>query len=195
MTSQCVISHAPSKKFCTICQNPILAGEPVRTCDCCNSAFHDACWAGTEGCGTYGCTNAPHALKVILVQESKPGAWGDTKICPNCGQVLESAALKCRHCKANFDTRAPMSAEDYRHQLARETARRRFTWLASMLFFASAIGVAAPLTLALGVVWLRLRGQVFVRRAACTPELLVYGAIALSVAYSLLLSLVFVAGW
>lgn len=182
-------------RLCAICQGPLGNGEPVRTCDACGTAFHAACWAGNEGCGTYGCRNAPVSLKVVLAQESQSGAWGDTKVCPKCGQVLEAAALKCPHCKAAFETRAPMSAEDYRAQLERAAAARRTAWLAALLFVASAFGILAPLTFAAGAAWIALRWPAFSRRAAGVAELLVYGSLVLSLAHGVLLILVFGLGW
>lgn len=170
------------------------ADEASRTCDVCGASYHADCWLHNDGCGTYGCKRAPEALKVTVSRELESGAWGDTKPCPNCGEELIASSLKCPKCKATFETRAPMSPEDYRAQLARKAAERRDTLLASLLLTASAFGIAAPVTLPLSGTWaLRRRGAT--RRPADTAQLLLYGAAAVSLAYVGLMVVIFGMGW
>lgn len=181
--------------FCSICQNPIVPGDPTRLCEHCGASYHTACWESNRGCGTYGCKLAPEALKMEVSSEERDGGWGDAKECPNCGEVLKSSALKCKRCKVTFDTHAPLTPEDYQAQQARRAEAKRATGLAIVLFCVSALGVLAPLALALSGSWMFSRRQMFRRRAASAAELLVYGAAALSLAYVVLMIAIFGFGW
>jgi hypothetical protein len=179
---------------CSICQAAMQPGERLRNCEACNSRFHAECWQHNEGCGTYGCRNAPAPMKMVMAEGQASGAWGDSKTCPSCGNVLDSAALKCKKCKAAFDGRAPMSPQEYRDQLARKALARRETWMAILVFSMSAVGMFAPITLLVCIAWLVAHRQQF-GRAATSAELLVYGSGALSVAYVALMVAVFGLGW
>ncbi len=179
---------------CSICQAALQADEATRTCDVCSATYHADCWLHNDGCGTYGCKRAPEALKVTLARDLESGAWGDTKLCPSCGEELIASSLKCPKCKATFDTRAPMSPDDYHAQLARKAAEKRDTLMASLLLAASAFGITAPVTLPLSGTW-ALRRRAAARRTADTAQLLIYGAAAVSLAYVALMVVIFGTGW
>jgi predicted amidophosphoribosyltransferase len=179
---------------CSICQAAMRPEEPTRICDACGATYHADCWLHNEGCGTYGCKSAPQALKITVSDSPEAGAWGDTKPCPNCGEELIASSLKCPKCKATFDTRAPMSPEDYRAQLARKASERRDTLLASLLLAASALGITAPVTLPLGGFW-AVQKRRTARRAADTAQLLLYGSVAVSLAYVGLMVAIFGLNW
>jgi len=180
--------------ICSICQAAMQPGERLRTCEACNTRCHADCWQHNAGCGTYGCPKAPEPMKLVIAAGRETGSWGDTKVCPNCGDVLDSTALRCKRCKATFDTRAPMSPQDYREQLERKAAARRQTWLAILAFSMSTVGIFAPLTLLIAVVWM-VTHRYTLRRAATSAELLVYGSGALSLAYVVLMVAIFAGGW
>jgi hypothetical protein len=184
--------------LCSICQSDVLAGEPMTTCDSCHAVYHADCWRHNDGCGTYGCGRAPESRKVVILPGEQagiePGAWGDTKVCPSCGEYLVASALECPRCHAVFETRAPMSSQDYEDQQRRRAALRRATFCAIALFVASAFGILAPITLAVGGSWALARRRL-PRRPSGAAELLVYGSIALSATYVVLLVAIFVAGW
>ena len=76
-------------------------------------------------------------------------AWGDKKNCPACGKEIRGEALKCRHCGAAFETRAPLSKQQYveREYSEKEYMRARNQLVA--LFLVSATGCLAPLGLIL----------------------------------------------
>jgi uncharacterized CHY-type Zn-finger protein len=190
MTSDFGPRPSTSPAICSICQALVQSGEPLRTCDVCRTRFHAECWQHNDGCGTYGCSRAPQPVKMELLAGPESGAWGDTKLCPQCGQTLDSAALKCPHCKAVFDTRAPMTPEEYRRQLERKAAARRDTRLAIVMFVLSTFGILAPLTLPLSVAWIAAHRHHF-RRAAGAAELLVCGSAALSLTYAILMVAIF----
>ncbi len=179
---------------CAICQAPMQPHEATRTCDSCQAVYHADCWLHNDGCGTYGCKRAPDAMKLVVSTRAETGAWGDTKICPSCGEELIASSLKCPKCKAVFETRAPMSPEDYQAQLDRKAAAKRETLLASLLLAASAFGILAPVTLPVSGVWAANRRKM-ARRAADYSQLLIYGSLGLSLAYVGLMVAIFAAGW
>jgi hypothetical protein len=180
---------------CAICQGTMEPDSATRTCDLCAATYHAECWAHNDGCGTYGCKRAPEALKLTVSDTPhESGAWGDSKPCPNCGEELAASALRCNRCGATFDARAPMSPEDYHAQLARKAADRRDTMLASFLLAASAFGITAPMTLPLAGVW-SVQKRRHARRAADTAQLLIDGALAVSLAYLALMVAIFAFGW
>lgn len=194
METGTVDTLAPAPRTCTICQTPIAPGEASRVCEACGAVSHVDCWENNDGCGTYGCELAPQVDKMAPFETAAAGAWGDVKACPSCGEVLESHVLRCKKCKAKFDTRGPMTPEDYREQERRKSAGKRATALAVLLFCVSAFGILAPLTVVMSGIWIFGRSNPF-RRAAATGELLVYSSFALSGLYVVLMAAIFGAGW
>lgn len=183
-----------SKAVCTICQTPMSPDDVLVQCDSCGQSFHAACWEDNKGCGTYGCDRTPEPCKVTLFNVEAAGAWGDIKTCPQCGQTLKASCLKCKHCKAEFDTRAPMSHEDYVAQQERRKSAKKATASAIVLFCVSALGVLAPLTLVGSAVSLVLRHHKL-KHTPGVAELLFLSSLALSVSYTFLMLLIFVGRW
>ncbi|GAB4150775.1 MAG: hypothetical protein Tsb009_25800 [Planctomycetaceae bacterium] len=179
---------------CSICQSPIITGDPIRTCESCSSKFHDECYQHNAGCGTYGCDRAPETLKMYVAGEEATGAWGDVKYCPNCNELIESRALKCPACKATFDTRAPMTPEEYQAQLERQQRGKRNVWIAVIIFIGSAFGILAPVTL-VGALVVLFSSREPGRKAAQVSDLLNLASVALSAAYLVLMILIFGFGW
>jgi hypothetical protein len=188
-------SESAAAAVCAICQGALEPDAATRTCDHCDATYHAECWTHNDGCGTYGCKSAPEALKLTVGDSpAEAGAWGDSKPCPRCGEELAASALRCPRCKATFDTRAPMSPEDYEAQLARKADDRRQALLASFLLAASAFGITAPVTLPLSGVW-SFRKRRTARRAADTAQLLIDASVAVSLAYVGLMVAIFGFGW
>jgi hypothetical protein len=194
MMGDSVNSEGSRGAVCSICQGPLENGELLQECDECRARFHSGCWEHNEGCGTYGCRRAPAQLKVTILEGSHPDAWGDAKACPSCGAVIGSSALRCKSCRAVFNTRAPLSPEEYRLQEDRKAAARRAAWLSVALFSVSALGILAPATLILSGSWVAARRRSF-RSSAGPAEILIYASCVLSAAYSCLLAVIFLGGW
>jgi hypothetical protein len=138
---------------CPVCQTQIAGGEHVRSCDSCGQVHHAECWNEVGGCATYGCPNAHHAPK------SQPGpvplsAWGDTKLCPICGERIKAIAVKCRYCATSFDSVDPMTAEDVRHGVASKEATKSLRTAVCVYSAVNVIGLLAPLMLLIGLAWL-----------------------------------------
>jgi predicted RNA-binding Zn-ribbon protein involved in translation (DUF1610 family) len=179
---------------CTICQNPLKSGEEAKRCDSCGAVFHKLCWQTNEGCGTYGCGLAPKGRKLAIFETEVSGVWGDTKACPNCGEILDAFVLKCKYCKAVFDTRMPMSIEEYTAQESRHRKIKLSTGLAITVFCVSAVGFFAPVTLVISsllLLWMRRT----LKRVVGAAEILFLGSIVLSVAYVTLLLAIFAGHW
>jgi hypothetical protein len=183
-------SRLSVRPVCSICQGVMQPGDALRACEDCGTRFHADCWRHNDGCGTYGCARAPQGMKMEVLAGSGAGAWGDVKSCPNCGQTLDAAALNCRACKAVFDTRAPMTPEEYRRQVERRAAAQRHTALALVLFVLAALGFFAPATLVLSVGWIVAHRRDY-RRPAGAAEILMCGSGALSLAYVVLMAAIF----
>ncbi len=179
---------------CTICQNPIRSDENTEKCDSCGAYFHKLCWQTNEGCGTYGCRLAPKGRKLAIFETEFSGAWGDIKACPNCGEILDAFVLKCKYCKVVFDTRMPMSIEEYIAQKNRHRRIKLSTGLAIAVFCVSAIGFFAPVTLIISsllLLWMRST----LKRVVGAAEILFLGSVVLSIAYVILLLAIFAGHW
>jgi hypothetical protein len=44
-----------SDQVCSICQSPILGGDPIENCPECSQTYHAECWRENLGCAAYGC--------------------------------------------------------------------------------------------------------------------------------------------
>jgi hypothetical protein len=80
--------------------------------------------------------------------------WGRTdKECPQCRQVIQAAALRCRFCGTVFGSNRPLQAEEFHagRQLAEGARRARagIIWL----LIASIVPCTAPLALIVGGIW------------------------------------------
>lgn len=160
-------------QLCSICQTVIVIGEVIVACPACTSPYHKECWDENQGCAQYGCTEAPDTEKHDVADVG--GAWGDEKKCPACGRMIKSKALKCRHCKASFESRSAISSEAYKNRPydLKELSKRRN--LIIVLFFVSATGVFSWLgALLLGI--LAFNGSLgsWLQFKRLTPELQIF---------------------
>jgi hypothetical protein len=179
---------------CTICQNPLRSDENSKRCDSCGADFHEVCWQTNEGCGTYGCGLAPKGRKLAIFETEVSGVWGDTKACPNCGEILDAFVLKCKYCKVVFDTRMPMSIEEYIAHKNRHKRIKLLTGLAITVFCVSAIGFFAPVTLVISSLLLFWMSRTL-KRVVGAAEILFLGSVILSIAYVILLLAIFAGHW
>jgi predicted RNA-binding Zn-ribbon protein involved in translation (DUF1610 family) len=44
-----------ARQICSVCHNPITAGETTTVCPSCGLTFHAECWQENQGCSAYGC--------------------------------------------------------------------------------------------------------------------------------------------
>src|SRR5258708_3398411 len=86
---------------CPVCRTPAI--DDSIDCPDCNARHQQECWIYNNGCGKYGCASAP-ATEKLTELEVPPSYWGkDEKECPACHNVIQAAALRCKHCGTVFD--------------------------------------------------------------------------------------------
>lgn len=138
---------------CAICLSPIEAADEKVVCPSCNAVYHAECWSENGGCAVYGCSQVP-AIEKRQAIEIPVSYWGkENKKCPNCGQEILAAAVRCRHCGTVFDSARPQAAEEFQQRTAlsqRLPATRRTIVL---LFIFSVLTCLAPLGAVGGIIW------------------------------------------
>jgi hypothetical protein len=150
-------------KLCAICQTGIDRGAQVGRCPECESPFHTECWDENGGCATYGCKLMPETVKEQdpLQQQTH---WGqEEKNCPRCNEVIKVAALRCKHCKAVFETSAPVSRAEYFARERQKPLLQEGRQAASVIFVLGLLPCTAPLCLLFGGLWV-LGNKEVVRR-------------------------------
>lgn len=181
------------KATCPICRTAMQANEESVTCPTCGQIHHKECWAEVGGCGTYGCAHAPAQDKSEQSVQAPLSAWGDTKVCPACGETIKSIALRCRFCSTDFGSVDPLTTADLRLNAIRNVESDRFKKIVVANFVVSIIGCLAPLTLIFGLAYLLPKRD---KLAKCGPLFVIMGwtSIVLSGVYCVLLILFFLAG-
>jgi len=172
---------AAAGSTCTICQTTIAAGEEVTACPQCRLGYHAACWAENGGCATYGCPAAPKTAKAAEsagADGSRQG-WGDTKKCPYCGETIRAAALKCKFCNEVFPSADPLTARELRQEETRKLQRVAERSRATTYFVISMLSLGAPVTAAIGGLWI-FRDRSKFKKLDATDQVLVLAGFGVS---------------
>jgi len=142
--------------ICAICQTPIVSAEgETQSCPECHTLYHRDCWEENRGCAVYGCSQVPETEHHQSI-EIPVSYWGqEYKPCPNCGQQILAAAIRCRHCGTTFTTARPLGSDEFRQRQAQRerfpALRRAITWL----FVFCIIPFSAPFAMFFGFLWYR----------------------------------------
>ncbi len=176
---------ASAEAVCPICQTKIQSGEITLSCPECQQTHHRECWAEVGGCSTYGCPQAPVAAKPQEEQQPR-SAWGDTKVCPACGETIKAIALRCRYCDTDFDTVDPLTRKDLRRRARKQKAVKSLQTGVTAMFIASLFGCLAPIMLLVNLIWFLPR-RVEVSRAGPLFAVLGYVSLAISAVYTVLM--------
>lgn len=138
---------------CVFCQSPIEDGETTATCRDCGGLFHEECWQHNNGCGVYGCSQAP-PTESLSALEIPPSYWGrEEKPCPNCRKTILAAAIRCRHCGAVFSSATPQEAEAYSVQQRIKAKMPAVRTASIWLLIFSLVPCTAPLAAIIGLIW------------------------------------------
>jgi hypothetical protein len=139
--------------LCAICQSPLSEQEARAECPDCHTSFHNECWQENGGCAVYGCPAVP-ATEGRSSLEIPAGYWGqENKPCPQCGQLILAAAVRCRHCGAMFSSSRPEDSSEFRK---RQETSERLPYLkrtAVLIFIFCALPCTALLASIAGLIW------------------------------------------
>ncbi|MCO6044120.1 hypothetical protein NG895_09390 [Aeoliella sp. ICT_H6.2] len=171
---------------CPICQTKIAPGEPTKCCQKCEQLHHLDCWDEVGGCSTYGCENAP-APEEEKAAQTPLSAWGDTKKCPACGEMIKAIAVRCRYCQTEFDSVDPLSVADLRRQAGKQAKTDSSKQVIVGIFVLSMVGCLAPVMLAISLAYV-LRNRETLAKAGPLFVIMGWIAVALSGVYSLLMA-------
>lgn len=177
---------------CPICQVVVAADTRTVTCPACDQLHCHDCWAEIGGCGSYGCDEAPELQKSEPQATEQRAGWGDTKRCPSCGETIKSMALRCRYCRAQFDTADPMSRREHASRKDRQIEGEKVRKASIVLFGLSVIGLLAPLILILSGLFV-LPKQKALKQAGGVYLVLGFASFFLSLLYTLLMVIFLVA--
>ena len=173
--------------LCPVCQTAVKPGDAAVRCDACSVPHHRECWTEVGGCGAYGCRNAPTTATKEAASTPASG-WGDTKLCPVCGETIKSVALKCRYCASEFDTVDPLTPDEYATRMT-DGVRLKTVKQGAIGLFVVAIVVffIAPLTFVASLVWTLWRHR-DLQACGTTYLVLAWLSVGLSLIYSLVLA-------
>jgi len=139
--------------ICTVCQQPIAPEEAAKDCPACQTPYHHECWEYNQGCGIYGCEQAPETetLKNVEIPVSY---WGkEEKNCPSCGNEIHAAALRCVNCGAMFASAEPEDRRAYRERRSKGERLPKVSRTGIVLLVLSILSCTAPLVAVFGTMW------------------------------------------
>jgi hypothetical protein len=140
---------------CPYCLSPVGERDVVTRCASCRAAYHAECWIENGGCGIYGCEKSA-VVEPRAAHEVPASFWGqEHKPCPQCGQEILAAAIRCRHCGATFQSARPQGAEEFQHgsSIAESLPAAKKTVVRIFVF--SVVPFLAPLGAIWGLLWWR----------------------------------------
>jgi len=150
-----VTDPGPPQALCAICQSPIVSGEETSSCPECAAVFHGECWEENGGCAVYGCSRVPETQPLEGV-EIPASHWGqDDKPCPACRATILAAAVRCRHCGAEFSTARELHRVEYTREQRRKERLPEHRRNVALLVIFSLFSCTAPLALVVGGIWFR----------------------------------------
>ncbi len=139
--------------LCPICQSPTAPGEATTSCPACQTIHHADCWEYNKGCGLYGCKQAPEIDKLQDI-EIPASYWGQTeKKCPRCSNVIQAAAVRCRHCGLTFETARPQDVVEFAAKETQKAAISVHRRVGVVLLVFALIPCTAPLAAIVGIIW------------------------------------------
>jgi hypothetical protein len=142
------------EKMCAIWQMLISPADETKACEKCHSKFHVECWDENGGCATYGCENAPAAVKDPGEELERRSFWGaKTKSCPMCGEILEVYAEKCKYCNESFEDVEPMTREEFKTKRTGRPGLIKENKGAVKVFIFGLLAITAPFNLFIGGKW------------------------------------------
>jgi hypothetical protein len=167
--------------LCSICKDPLLAQQTIRTCEVCEFRFHADCWNENGGCGTPGCANLP----TIQRKQNIEGATyygATTKACPACGETIKVNEINCVYCREQFHTIEPITSDELKEKLTWRPPQIEQNKGALTVFLCSLLGFTAPFNLLFGGIWYWHNGKVL-RDASPVHNLLAVTGLLISALY------------
>ena len=145
---------SPEKSVsCAICLSPVAHGEAETKCGECDALYHAECWQENGGCAVYGCSQVP-VIEQRNALEIPVSYWGqENKPCPDCGQQILAAAVRCRHCGATFASARPEDSAEFQRRTELEQRSPKLRKTIVWLFILCVLPCLAPVGVVFGWVW------------------------------------------
>lgn len=139
--------------MCGVCQTAVAQGEPSSSCPACQAPYHTDCWEENRGCAAYGCSKVP-PTEPRSPLEFTPAYWGqENKPCPKCTKQILAAAVRCRHCGAQFESARPVNASEFAEKESIKSRLGSLEKTIIIIFAFSTIPLTAPIGCLAGFSW------------------------------------------